>query len=105
MSAAPVLVPTPEVNDPVVNSTAPLVQGRLSTADPGLLTRWNTEDERKLKEALAHVEQVQKRRNMALQAVDEALSRAGVSPDLRDALITSATDIRAALAPFDVKLP
>jgi 3-oxoacyl-[acyl-carrier-protein] synthase III len=103
MSSAPVRVTTP---DPVVESETPLVQqGRLLNADPGLLTKWSTEDERKLKEAQAHIEMVQKRRNMALQAVDEALSRAGVSPDLRDALITSATDIRAALAPFDVKLP
>lgn len=95
-----------EIDDPVVNGTAAAeAVGRLTSVAPSVLSKWGTEDERKLKEALAHIEQSQMRRNMALQAVDEALSRAGVSPDLRDVLITSAADIRAALAPFDVKLP
>ena len=75
----------------------------LKSDAPSLLDKWGVEDERRLREALAHVERAQARRNMSLQAVDEALSRAGVSPDLRDALIGGATDIRAALAPFDVK--
>ena len=77
--------------------------GALKSDAPSLLDEWGVADERRLREAWAHVEQAQTRRNMALQAVDEALSRAGVSPDLRDALIGSATDIRNALAPFDVK--
>lgn len=75
----------------------------LKSDAPTLLDKWGMADERKLRDALAHIEAAQTRRNMALQAVDEALGRAGVPADLRDALVANATDIRAALAPFDLK--
>lgn len=79
----------------------------LKSDAPTLLEKWSSGDERKLQEAQAFIERAQARRDMALQAVDAALSRAGIGPNtlelVRGAFIENATDIRAALAPFDPK--
>jgi len=107
--STPPLVPTGVVPSTTLSSQGTpdlprfMPAGGLKSDAPSLLDKWSVADEQKLRDAHAHIEQAQARRNTSLQAVDEALSRAGVNPDLRDAIIANATSIRAALAPFDVK--
>lgn len=88
--------------DPVVTSTAPLGDVSRTTAETsGLLDKWATRDEQKLRDAQAYIQQAQARRNLALANVDSVLEKAGLDATIRDSLIEHSTALRAALAPFD----